>query len=95
MDGLSTASRRWPSSTSCSTSSSSRRKAGVRKPEPAAYELVLDADRRRRRADVVFLDDLGINLKPARAMGMTTIKVVDPTRRSPSSKRVVGFPLRG
>ncbi len=26
-------------------------------------------------AEVVFLDDLGINLKPARAMGMTTIKV--------------------
>jgi len=51
-------------------------KAGVRKPDPAAYELVLGelgvpAD------EVVFLDDLGINLKPARAMGMTTIKVVD------------------
>ena len=29
--------------------------------------------------DCVFLDDLGMNLKPARAMGMTTIKVVDPT----------------
>jgi putative hydrolase of the HAD superfamily len=26
----------------------------------------------------VFLDDLGVNLKPAREMGMTTIKVVDP-----------------
>jgi putative hydrolase of the HAD superfamily len=26
----------------------------------------------------VFLDDLGVNLKPAKAMGMTTIKVVDP-----------------
>ena len=26
----------------------------------------------------MFLDDLGINLKPARAMGMTTIKVADP-----------------
>ena len=28
--------------------------------------------------EAVFLDDLGINLKPARAMGMTTIKVSDP-----------------
>ena len=27
---------------------------------------------------MVYLDDLGINLKPARAMGMTTIKVSDP-----------------
>jgi putative hydrolase of the HAD superfamily len=29
-------------------------------------------------SEAVFLDDLGINLKPARAMGMTTIKVVYP-----------------
>jgi putative hydrolase of the HAD superfamily len=28
--------------------------------------------------ECVFLDDLGINLKPAAAMGMRTIKVVDP-----------------
>ena len=50
---------------------------GLRKPDPRIYELVLarlDVDAPRR----VFLDDLGINLKPARAMGMTTIKVVDP-----------------
>jgi putative hydrolase of the HAD superfamily len=26
----------------------------------------------------VFLDDLGINLKPAAAMGMATVKVTDP-----------------
>ena len=52
-------------------------KAGVRKPEPAFYEMACT----RAQVDpseVVFLDDLGINLKPARAMGMTTIKVVDP-----------------
>ena len=52
---------------------------GLRKPDPRIYELVLsklgvDAP------DAVFLDDLGINLKPARAMGMTTIKVTDPDR---------------
>ena len=50
---------------------------GVRKPEPRFYEIALDqlgitAD------EAVFLDDLGVNLKPARAMGMTTIKVEDP-----------------
>ena len=49
---------------------------GVRKPEPAAYELVL-AKMGVTAAQTVFLDDLGINLKPARAMGMTTIKVID------------------
>jgi len=52
-------------------------KAGVRKPDPAAYELVLDALQLDASA-IVYLDDLGINLKPARALGMTTIKVVDP-----------------
>ena len=46
---------------------------GVRKPEPRFYEIACE------RLDVepeecIFLDDLGINLKPARAMGMTTIK---------------------
>jgi putative hydrolase of the HAD superfamily len=52
-------------------------KAGVRKPDPAAYQLVLDA--LQLPADrIVYLDDLGINLKPARALGMTTIKVLDP-----------------
>ena len=50
---------------------------GIRKPDPRIYELVC------HRLDVtppecVFLDDLGVNLKPARAMGMTTIKVLDP-----------------
>ncbi len=48
---------------------------GVRKPQPRIYEIACE------RLGVVpsqavFLDDLGINLKPARAMGMTTIKVV-------------------
>jgi putative hydrolase of the HAD superfamily len=50
---------------------------GLRKPDPRIYELVCE------RLDVeptaaIFLDDLGVNLKPARAMGMTTIKVDDP-----------------
>ena len=48
---------------------------GVRKPNPRIYEIAcerLDV----KPAETVFLDDLGINLKPARAMGMTTIKVV-------------------
>ena len=50
-------------------------KVGVRKPEPRFYEIaceLLDV----QPAECVFLDDLGINLKPAAAMGMTTIKVV-------------------
>jgi len=49
-------------------------KAGVRKPEPRIYEMMCEALGAQPEA-CVFLDDLGINLKPARAMGMTTIKV--------------------
>jgi putative hydrolase of the HAD superfamily len=50
---------------------------GVRKPDPRFYEL---ACRRMQVApmEAVFLDDLGVNLKPARALGMHTIKVSDP-----------------
>lgn len=49
-------------------------KAGVRKPEARIYEMMCEA-LAVTPASCVFLDDLGINLKPARAMGMTTIKV--------------------
>jgi len=50
-------------------------KEGVRKPDPEIYRIALS----RMGVDAeacVFLDDLGINLKPARAMGMQTIKVL-------------------
>jgi putative hydrolase of the HAD superfamily len=49
---------------------------GLRKPDPRIYELAL-ARLGALASETVFLDDLGINLKPARDMGMTTIKVVD------------------
>lgn len=49
-------------------------KAGIRKPEPRIYEMMCEA-LNVRPENCVFLDDLGINLKPARAMGMKTIKV--------------------
>ena len=50
--------------------------AGVRKPDPRFYEIACEA-LGVAPADCVMLDDLGINLKPAKAMGITTIKVVD------------------
>ena len=68
-------------------------KAGVRKPDPAAYQLVLD-QLGVPAEEVVFLDDLGINLKPAKAMGMTTIKVLDPDQALTDLEAVLGFPLR-
>ena len=45
-------------------------------------------------AECVFLDDLGINLKPAREMGMTTIKVGDPAQAIAELEAVLGIALR-
>ena len=52
-------------------------KVGCRKPEPRFYEIACE-QLGVRPSECVFLDDLGINLKPAAAMGMRTIKVGDP-----------------
>ena len=51
-------------------------KVNLRKPDPAFYKLACE------KAEIdpfeaVFLDDLGINLKPAKILGMKTIKVID------------------
>jgi FMN phosphatase YigB (HAD superfamily) len=43
--------------------------------------------------EAVFLDDIGANLKPARALGMTTLKVEDPDAALAELARVLGFPL--
>ena len=63
---------------------------GLRKPDPRIYELVL-RELAVEAADAVFLDDLGINLKPARAMGMATIKVTDPDAALAELAGVLGF----
>ena len=52
-------------------------KVGYRKPEPRFYEIACEL-LGVSPTQCVFLDDLGINLKPAAAMGMRTIKVGDP-----------------
>jgi putative hydrolase of the HAD superfamily len=49
-------------------------KAGIRKPNPRIYEMMCET-LEVAPEHCVYLDDLGGNLKPARAMGMTTIKV--------------------
>lgn len=67
---------------------------GVRKPDPRFYELACEA------LDVapdecVFLDDLGVNLKPARQLGMHTIKVTDPDVALTELGDLVGLSLTG
>ena len=51
-------------------------KIGLRKPDPRIYEMMVTA-LGVEAARCIYLDDLGINLKPARTMGMTTIKVAE------------------
>ncbi|KQW69045.1 HAD family hydrolase [Phenylobacterium sp. Root77] len=51
-------------------------KAGVRKPDPKIYLMMCEALNVKPEA-CVYLDDLGINCKPAAALGMRAIKVVD------------------
>jgi len=68
-------------------------KVGLRKPDPGIYEIACRAAG-AVPAEAVYLDDLGINLKPARAMGMTTIKVTDPDAALDELEAVVGFALR-
>ena len=68
-------------------------KLGWRKPDPRIYrhacELLSVAPER-----CIYLDDLGVNLKPARAMGMTTIKVTEPGPAIDELERCLGFSLR-
>ena len=50
---------------------------GIRKPNPEIYMMSCDA-LQVSPDQCIYLDDLGINLKPARELGMTTIKVIQP-----------------
>ena len=68
-------------------------RVGVRKPEPRFYEIALE-QLGVAASDAAFLDDLGINLKPARAMGMHTIKVDDPTVAIGELEALTGLTLR-
>jgi putative hydrolase of the HAD superfamily len=49
-------------------------KAGVRKPDPGIYNMMCEA-LAVSPSQCIYLDDLGINCKPAAAMGMAAIKV--------------------
>ncbi len=67
-------------------------RTGLRKPEPGFYRFAcktLGLDPHQ----AVFLDDLGANLKPARAMGMLTIKVNDPDAALAELETVLGVDL--
>lgn len=65
-------------------------KLGIRKPDPRIYSLMceaLDVDPKH----CIYLDDLGINLKPAREMGMHTIKVLNEAQLLRDLREATGF----
>jgi putative hydrolase of the HAD superfamily len=66
---------------------------GMRKPDPRIYEHTCDA-LGVAPAHTAFLDDIGLNLKAARALGMTTIKVDTPEAALDQLGSVVGMVLR-
>jgi putative hydrolase of the HAD superfamily len=71
---------------------------GIRKPEPEIYRRAVTrlsavAGRQLTAADCAYLDDLGVNLKPARALGMRTVKVVDPAAALAELAGLTGVPL--
>jgi putative hydrolase of the HAD superfamily len=68
-------------------------KVGVRKPDPRFYELACDT-LGITPPEAVFLDDLGVNLKPAKQLGMQTIKVTEPSLALAELEAIVGIPLR-
>ena len=67
-------------------------KIGLRKPDPRIYKMMVEA-LQVDPARCVYLDDLGVNLKPARDMGMKTIKVGDPAIALAELRGHVGFEL--
>lgn len=67
-------------------------KIGIRKPDPRIYAMMLEHLKVPPERSV-YLDDLGINLKPAKAMGMTTIKVESPAPAIAELQRHLGIEL--
>lgn len=67
-------------------------KIGLRKPDPRIYQMMIEA-LGVNPADCVYLDDLGVNLKPARALGMTTIKVISASQAITELEAATGLRL--
>jgi len=68
-------------------------KVGMRKPDPKIYELACK-EMGIEPSEAIYLDDLGINLKPARALGMSTIKVLSADQAIGELEQQLGLSLR-
>jgi len=67
-------------------------KIGLRKPDPRIYRLMVETLKVDPKA-CVYLDDLGVNLKPAREMGMTTVKVTSGAQAIAELEAATGLKL--
>src|SRR5580704_1761530 len=67
-------------------------KIGLRKPDPRIYRMMVEKLGVDPKA-CVYLDDLGVNLKPAREMGMTTIKVLNGPQAIAELEAATGLTL--
>ncbi len=67
-------------------------KIGLRKPDPRIYQLMVETLKVDPN-NCVYLDDLGVNLKPAREMGMTTIKVTSGAQAIAELEKATGLKL--
>jgi putative hydrolase of the HAD superfamily len=67
-------------------------KIGLRKPDPRIYRMMVDALGVDPKT-CIYLDDLGVNLKPARDMGMTTVKVVSAPQAIAELEAATGLKL--
>ena len=67
-------------------------KEGIRKPNPAFYLLACER-LGIEPEQAIFLDDLGINLKPARTLGMQTIKVLNEAQALDELAQISGIPM--
>ncbi|AEA22575.1 HAD-IA family hydrolase [Pseudonocardia benzenivorans] len=65
-------------------------KVGVRKPDPRVYTMACDA-LGVRPEECVYLDDLGINCKPAAALGMLAIKVTSAEQALADLEQALGL----
>ena len=69
-------------------------KVGLRKPDPRIYEMMCELLNVQPR-HCIYLDDLGVNCKPAAALGMAAIKVVDEAQALGDLQRLTGLELIG
>jgi putative hydrolase of the HAD superfamily len=67
-------------------------KIGLRKPDPRIYQMMVETLKVDPK-NCVYLDDLGVNLKPAREMGMTTIKVASGAQAIAELEKATGLKL--